>query len=87
MIEIKLPYDAEILVPLPEPKLVYASTEKVDALRKTITQLTKESEGLQSKLQTLDKDHAKIKGKREEDTELLIESRKRAKIEERLKEK
>ena len=42
---------------------------------------------MQSKLHALDRDHAKLKRKSEEDIELLSESRKKAKIEENLKEK
>lgn len=47
----------------------------------------KENEDLRSKLHALDKDHAKLKRKSEEDIKMLTKHRKKAKIEENLKEK
>lgn len=66
---------------------MYASKKEVDALKETIAQLTKENEDLRSKLHVLDRHHAKLKRKSEEDIELLSESQKKAKFEENLKEK
>lgn len=83
--EVKLPYNVDVQVPPLET--VYASKEEVDALKATIVQLTKENEDLRLNLHTLDRDHAKFKRKSEEDLELLSESRKKAKLEENLKEK
>ncbi|KAI5396525.1 hypothetical protein KIW84_062661 [Lathyrus oleraceus] len=83
--EVKLPYSVDVLIPPPEP--VYASKEEVDALKATIAQLTKENGDLRSKLHALDRDHAKMKRKSEDDLELLSEIRKKAKLKEDLKEK
>lgn len=85
--EVKMSYSADVPIPSPEPKLVYASKEEVDALKATVAQLTKENEDMWSKLHTLDKNHAKLKKKSEEDLELLSERRKKAKFEEDLKDK
>ncbi|KAI5430338.1 hypothetical protein KIW84_034790 [Lathyrus oleraceus] len=85
--EVKMPYSVDILIPPLEPEPVYASKEDVDALKAIITQLTKENENLQSKLHALDRDHAKLKRKSEEDLELFSESRKKEKLKEDLKEK
>ncbi|XP_050896290.1 uncharacterized protein LOC127103035 [Lathyrus oleraceus] len=67
--------------------LVYSTKEEVDALKAIIALLTKENEELQSKLHALDKYHAKLKRKSEEDIELLTEIIKKDKIEENLKDK
>ncbi|KAI5389883.1 hypothetical protein KIW84_075261 [Lathyrus oleraceus] len=85
--EVKMPYSVDVPIPSPEPEPVHASKEEVDALKATMAQLTKENEDLRSKLHALDKDHARLKRKSEEDLELLSESRKKAKIKEDLKEK
>ncbi|KAI5444612.1 hypothetical protein KIW84_013033 [Lathyrus oleraceus] len=79
--EVKIPYSVDVPIPPPEPKPVYASKEEVEALKATIMQLTKENENLRSKHHALDRDHAKLKRKSEEDLELLSESRKKAKFE------
>lgn len=82
-----MPYNVDVLIPPPEPEPVHASKEEVEALKATIAQLTQENEDLRSKLHALDRDHARLKRKSKEDLELLAESRKKAKIEEDLKEK
>lgn len=87
MKEVKLSFSVEVPVPPPEPEPTNASKEEVDALRATIAQLTKENKELRSKLHAMDKDNTKLKRKIEDDVELLAESRKKAKIEEDLKEK
>lgn len=85
--EVKLPFNVEIIVPPPEPEPTQASKEEVGALRAMIAQLIKENEELRSKLHTMDKKNARLGRKREDDAELLVESRKRAQIKEDLKEK
>ncbi|XP_050893170.1 uncharacterized protein LOC127098588 [Lathyrus oleraceus] len=74
-------------IPPSEPEPVYASKEEVYALKATIPQLIKENKDLRLKLPALDRDHAKLKRKSEEDIELLSESRKMEKIKENLKDK
>ncbi|KAI5386470.1 hypothetical protein KIW84_072847 [Lathyrus oleraceus] len=85
--EVKMPYSVDVPIPPLEPEPVHASKEEVNGLKATIAQLTKENEDLRSKLHALDRDHARLKKKSEEDLELLSESRKKDKIEENLKEK
>ncbi|KAI5419832.1 hypothetical protein KIW84_043838 [Lathyrus oleraceus] len=69
--EVKLPYSVDVQIPPPEPKTKYESKEEVGSLKAIIAQLTKENEDLLSKLHALDRDHAKLKRKSEEDIELL----------------
>ncbi|KAI5391068.1 hypothetical protein KIW84_076073 [Lathyrus oleraceus] len=82
--EVKIPHSVDVPIPPPEPEPVHASKKEVDALKAIIAQFTKENEDLRSKLHALDRDHARLKRKSEEDLKLLSERRKKAKIEEDL---
>ncbi|XP_050916343.1 uncharacterized protein LOC127131465 [Lathyrus oleraceus] len=85
--EVKLPFSIKVLITPLKLDPTHFPKEKVDKLRDTIVWLTKENEELRFKLNIKTRENMRLKRNNEVDIELFVESKKKAKIAEDLKEK